>query len=88
MASQIDDPAPARADEPAPGRAAHTLNQLTAMGHGSRGFLYAQIGLGLLVTIKCGKKTLVTEEQRKAWLANCSKAKIAPPKPKKQKHAA
>jgi hypothetical protein len=77
MTSQVN-------DERVPARAAHTLNQLEAMGLGSRAFLYNQIGAGLLRAIKLGGKTIVLEEDRLKWLASQPEAKITPPAPSKK----
>jgi hypothetical protein len=59
-----------------PAKIAWGLDELSAAGHGSRAFLYQEIGAGRLRAVKRGRRTIVLEADRKRWVASLPTAQI------------
>jgi hypothetical protein len=55
-------------EERKPDRVAWELDELTKAGHGSRTYLYQEIGAGRLRALKRGRRTIVLEAERKGSL--------------------
>lgn len=72
-------PAPAETEtKPAPTKMVHTIDDLIETGHGCRAAIYNEIAEGRLVAHKRGRRTVVYEEDRAAWVRSWSKAVIKP----------
>ena len=75
--------------KPAPIRMNWTLDELVETGHGCRAQLYCEIAEGRLIAHKLGRRTMVREEDRAAWVASWPKAQIkADPRRAKAANAA
>jgi hypothetical protein len=81
--NQTDDQT--RPPEPAAGPPPYAVSVPEAkrlLGDKSHGGLYQAIGLGKLVALKDGSKTLITSESIRAYMTSLPRAQIKAPKPR------
>lgn len=64
--------------KPATPRRVHTIDNLIEDGHGCRATIYNEIAEGRLRALKRGRRTVILEEDRAAWVEGWPRAVVKP----------